>query len=121
MSDYTLGTMEARFAELIWSNEPLSSRELVAICETELDWKKSTTFTVLKRLCRKGLFQNAGGTVTSLLSREEFEARQSEEFVEERFGGSLPQFVAAFSRRKTLSDREIKELEQLIAAHRKKE
>ena len=119
MSDYTLGAMEARFAELIWTHEPLSSRELVSLCEKELSWKKSTTFTVLKRLCQKGIFQNENGTVTSLLSREDFAARQSEEFVADRFGGSLPQFLAAFTRRQRLSDAEIDELERLIAAHRR--
>ena len=118
MPEYKLGAMEMRFAELIWFNEPLSSRKLVELCEKELDWKKSTTFTVLKRLCQRGLFQNDNGTVTSLLSREEFASRQSEEFVDQSFGGSLPQFLAAFSRRKKLSDQEIEELEQLIEAHR---
>ena len=119
MSDFTLGTMEYRFVELIWTNEPLSSRELVMLCEKELSWKKSTTFTVLKRLCQKGILQNNSGTVTSLLSREEFSARQSEEFVAERFGGSLPQFLAAFTRRQKLTEREIEELERLIDAHRR--
>ena len=119
MSDCSLGAMEARFAELIWSNEPLSSRELVALCEAEFSWKKSTTFTVLKRLCQKGLFQNDRGTVTSLLSREDFAAQQSEEFVADRFGGSLPRFLAAFTRRQKLTEAEIQELEQLIAAQRR--
>ena len=119
MQEYRLGAMEMRFAELIWHNEPLSSGELVRLCEQELEWKKSTTFTVLKRLCQRGLFQNDHGTVTSLLSREEFEARQSKEFVDQSFGGSLPQFLAAFTRHQKLSDREIEELERLIDAHRR--
>jgi len=119
MSDYQLGVMETRFAQLIWEHEPLSSRDLVSLCEQTLDWKKSTTFTVLKRLCQRGFFKNESGTVTSLISREDFASRQSEEFIENRFGGSLPQFLAAFTRRKQLSDREIEELERLIEAHRR--
>lgn len=119
MSDYKLGAMEMRFAQLIWSHEPLSSGELVKLCEQELTWKKSTTYTILKRLCQRGLFQNHNGMVTSLLTQEEFASRQSEEFVEQSFNGSLPQFLAAFTRRKKLSDKEIEELEQLIETHRK--
>ena len=114
MSDLKLGAVEARFAELIWENEPLASGELVGLCERELQWKKSTTYTVLKRLCQRGIFQNNGGTVTSLLSREEFYARQSEEFVAESFRGSLPAFLAAFTRRKKLSEEEVEELKKLI-------
>lgn len=114
MQDYTLGAIEAKFAGLIWDNEPVSSGQLVKLCEKELGWKKSTTYTVLKRLCQKGLFQNKGGEVTSLLSREEFAGRQSEEFLQTAFDGSLPKFVAAFSRRKKLSEGEIAALQDLI-------
>lgn len=119
MAAYQLGAVETRFAELIWANAPISSGELVKLCEKELDWKKSTTYTVLKRLCQKGLFENRDGTVTALLSREEFGARQSEEFVEESFGGSLPRFLAAFTRRKKLSDQEIEALQALIDESRR--
>lgn len=87
---------ESRFADLIWANEPLASSQLVQLAQQELQWKKSTTYTVLKRLCSRGLFQNQSGTVSSLLSREEFYARQSEQFVQETFDGSLPAFLAAF-------------------------
>ena len=119
MSDYKLGEIEARFADLIWKYEPLTSGELVKLAEKELTWKKSTTYTVLRRLCEKGIFQNEGGQVTSLISREEFHAAQSEEFVNEAFSGSLPAFLAAFSHKKKLSEDEIAALEQIIADMRK--
>ena len=114
MADLRLGPVESHFAELIWDGEPISSTELVHLAQRELDWKKSTTYTVLKRLCEKGIFQNEGGVVTSRLSREEYTARQSEQFVEETFSGSLPAFLAAFTRRKKLSEEEIDQLQQLI-------
>ncbi|MBU5626319.1 BlaI/MecI/CopY family transcriptional regulator [Oscillibacter sp. MSJ-2] len=118
MTEYRLGAVETRFAELIWDNEPLSSGELVRLCERELEWKKSTTYTILRRLCERGIFQNSGGAVTSLLSRQEFYARQSEEFVDEAFHGSLPRFLTAFSMRKKLSKQEIDELQRFIDEHR---
>lgn len=98
----------------MWDKEPISSGDLVKLCEKELTWKKSTTYTMLRRLIDRGIFQNKGGTVSSLISRQEFSALQSEKFVEEAFGGSLPQFLAAFTMRKKLSDNEIKELQKLI-------
>lgn len=110
----TMGPLESRFADLIWSREPLQSRALVALAETELNWKPTTSYTVLKRLCDRGIFQNQGGTVTSLLSRADFYAMKSEQFVEETFDGSLPAFLTAFTRRKKLSDREIAQLQALI-------
>ena len=114
MADLRLGPVESRFAELIWDSEPISSTELVHLAERELEWKKSTTYTVLKRLCEKGIFQNEGGVVTSRLSREEYAARQSEQFVEETFSGSLPAFLTAFTRRKKLTEEEIDQLQRLI-------
>ncbi len=114
MSEYKLGAVEARFADMIWAQEPVSSGELAKLAQQELAWKKSTTYTVLKRLCERGLFQNEGGTVSALVSREDFYALQSEKFVEETFDGSLPAFLAAFGSRKKLSDKEIDELEKLI-------
>lgn len=114
MNDMRLGEVEARFADIIWRNEPLTSRRLSELAEKELAWKKSTTYTVLKRLCDRGIFRNEGGTVTSLLSKAEFHALRTEQFVEETFDGSLPAFLAAFSSRKKLSDAEIAELEQVI-------
>ena len=114
MADLRLGPVESHFAELIWDGEPISSTELVHLAERELEWKKSTTYTVLKRLCEKGIFQNEGGVVTSRLSREEYAARQSEQFVEETFSGSLPAFLTAFTRRKKLTEEEIDQLQRLI-------
>ena len=114
MADTRLGAVETRFADLIWAHEPLSSGELVRLCEKELHWKKSTTYTVLRRLCERGIFRNDSGTVTSLLSKEQFSAMQSEQFVEETFEGSLPRFLAAFSTRRKLSVEEIDALQALI-------
>ena len=114
MDDKKLGAVESRFADIIWSNEPLHSRELVKLCEAELSWKKPTTYTVLRRLCERGLFRNEGGLVTSVISREEFYAMQSERFVEENFSGNLPSFLAAFTRRRSLSKAEIDEIRRMI-------
>ena len=114
MSEYQLGAIESRFADIIWENEPISSTELARRSQTALNWKKSTTYTVLQRLCDKGLFRNEGGTVTSLLSREAFYALQSERFVEESFCGSLPAFLAAFTSRKRLSADEVEQLRRLV-------
>ncbi len=116
--EYKLGTMETRFAELIWNNEPLSSGELVKLCETEFYWKKSTTYTMLRRLCEKGLFQNNNSMVTSLMSKQEFDGLQSEMFVEETFNGSLPRFLTAFATRKKLSEKDIDELQRFIDQER---
>lgn len=114
MNELRMGAVESRFADMIWQNEPIASPELVRLAAGELQWKKSTTYTVLKRLCERGLFQNRDGVVTSLISREEFYAAQSEKFVEETFSGSLPAFLAAFTTRKKLSEAEINELQELI-------
>lgn len=109
-----LGIVEAQFAELIWAKEPIASGELVKLCEKELNWKKSTTYTVLKKLCERGIFQNKDGVVTSQLTRDEFNAVQSEQFVEDTFEGSLPAFLAAFTSRKPLSKEEAEEIRRLI-------
>ena len=118
MAQYKLGEVESAFAALIWDNEPLSSSRLVELCAQKLDWKKSTTYTVLRRLCERGIFQNEGGRVTARITREEFAARQSEEFVDQTFQGSLPQFLAAFTRRKKLSGEELDQLQRLIDENR---
>ena len=114
MDDLKLGAIEARFADLIWQHEPVGSGELVKLCQQELGWKKPTTYTVLRRLCERGLFRNENSVVTSCVSRGEFYARQSEKFVEETFAGSLPAFLAAFGSRKKLDEEEINQLQQLI-------
>lgn len=118
MAEYKLGEIEMRFADIIWQNEPLSSGELVKLCEKELNWKKSTTYTILHRVCDRELFQNEGGIVTSLVTKEEFLAGQSEKFVEDTFHGSLPKFLAAFTKRKKLSEKEIEELQRIIDENR---
>ena len=119
MSELRMGAIESRFADMIWENEPVPSPELVKLAERELNWKKSTTYTVLKRLCERGIFQNQGGIVTSLISRQDFYAVHSEKFVEETFSGSLPAFLAAFTTRKKLSEEEIAELQTLIDQSRR--
>lgn len=114
MSDMKLATVEQRFAELIWKHEPLSSGDLVKIAAIELNWKKSTTYTVLRKLCERGIFQNEGGLVTSLISRTEFDAIRSEAFVQDTFSGSLPAFLAAFTTRKSLTTKEIEDIRRMI-------
>ncbi len=112
--DAKLGMVEARFADIVWENEPLSTKELVAICAEELDWKRTTTYTVLKKLCDRGIFLTKDSVITSVISKKEFHAMQSEAFVKETFQGSLPAFIAAFTTRKALTQAEIEELEKLI-------
>lgn len=119
MKDMKLGVIESHFADIIWQNEPLPSGELVKLCKAELKWKKPTTYTVLRKLCERGIFQNVDGIVSSVISKEEFYAMQSEQFVNETFHGSLPAFLTAFTTRKKLSDKEIEELERLIQNNRR--
>ena len=119
MSELRKGTAEARFADIIWEKEPITSGQLAKIGLEEFNWKKNTSHTVIKRLCERGLFQNNGGTVTSLISREEYYARQCEKYVEDTFGGSLPAFIAAFGTRKQLSEAEVDELKKLIEGMRR--
>ena len=110
---------EYRFCLILWEHEPVTAVELARLCLEKLGWKRTTTYAILKRLCDRELFKNEGGTVTSLVSREEFYARQSEMFVEETFHGSLPAFLAAFGSRKKLSDSEIDELQKVIDSMRR--
>lgn len=117
MKDMKMGAIESRFADIIWQNEPLSTSELIRLSEEELNWKRTTTYTVLKRLSERGIFQNENGTVTSLISREEFYSLQSEKFVEETFQGSLPAFLAAFTKRKELTTDEVAEIRRLIDSY----
>ena len=115
MDETRLGPVEARFADLIWENAPLSSGELVKLCARELEWKKSTTYTVLKKLCERGIFRNEGGLVTPVLSRQDFYARQSRRFVDESFDGSLPAFLAAFASGGKLTARDLEDIRRLLA------
>ena len=117
MDNMKLGVVEARFAELIWANQPIPSGELVRLCQTELNWKKSTTYTVLKKLCDRGIFTNQGGTVTALISKDDFYSIQSESFLNETFNGSLPAFIAAFSKRKPLTKDEIDAIRTMIDSY----
>lgn len=114
MKEYKLAEGEARFAQLIWRKEPISSPELVKLCEKEFNWKKSTTYTVLKKLCDRGIFQNEKAVVTSLISEEEFHAYRSRKFVEDSFGGSIPKFLTAFMGGKKLTEKQAEEIKDLI-------
>ena len=119
MEKTKLGAGESRFADLIWANAPVASAVLVKLAKERLDWKRTTTYTVLKRLCEGGLFELTEGTVTALVSREEFYERQSREYVREAFDGSLPAFVAAFSRTSKLKPEDIEALQKLIDESRR--
>ena len=114
-----LGVIQERFADIVWANEPVSSGDLVKLCKEELNWKKPTTYTVLRKLCEKGLFQNVDGIVTSLIPRDEFYSAKSEQIIEESFDGSLPAFVAAFISRKSLTEKEADVIQRMIDAFRK--
>ncbi len=118
MEELKLGTVESKFADIIWENEPISSGQLVKLCGQQLDWKKSTTYTMLKRLCERGLFQNEKGMVSALMTKEEFGAAQSEKIIEESFDGSLPAFIAAFASRKKLSLDDVDEIQKMIDSYR---
>lgn len=115
-NEIQLGAVERRFADMIWENVPVTSSELVKLAEAAFGWKRTTTHTVIKRLCEKGLFANNKGTVTAVISREEFSARQSGQFVDSAFDGSLPAFIAAFTRNRRLSEEDVSEIRRLIDA-----
>ena len=117
--DLELGVVQERFADIVWANEPVGSGELVKLCEKELNWKKPTTYTVLRKLCEKRLLKNENGVVTSLISKEEFYSAKSEQIIEESFDGSLPAFVAAFISRKNLTEKEAEEIQHMIDTFRK--
>ncbi len=114
MSEYRLGEVEMRFANIIWNHEPLGSGELVKLAREELEWKKPTTYSILRKLCEKGIFKNEDTIVTSMISKEEYIAMQSERFVEDTFNGSLPSFLTSFALRKKLTEKEIIELQKFI-------
>ena len=119
MAEIKLGEMENRFARLIWENKNIPSGELVRLCERELNWKKSTTYTMLRRLCDKGIFVNDGGVVRVKMTEEELAAEKGEQLVNESYGGSLPKFLAAFADRKKLSSAELDEIQKMIDDYRK--
>lgn len=110
-----LGEVQEQFANIIWNHEPISSGELVKICERELNWKKPTTYTVLRKLCEKGLFRNSDGRVTAIVSRDEYKARRSEQVIDDVFEGSLPAFIAAFASSRKMTRQDFDEISKVIA------
>lgn len=114
MQGFILGAVEEKFADIVWDNAPISTADLIKRCEEELNWKRTTTYTVLKRLCEKGLFEMKDRTVSVLVSKKEFSSIQSEKFVDRAFNGSLPSFIAAFTSRKQLSEEEIAAIKKLL-------
>ena len=109
---------EYRFCEILWENEPVSSSALVRRCSEQLEWKKSTTYTVIRRLSERGVLKSENAVVTSLVSKEEVLTAESTEVVEKTFSGSLPSFIAAFTRKKPLTQKEIDEIQQIIDAYK---
>ena len=114
MGSIELAAVQERFADIVWANEPISSGDLVKICEKEMKWKKPTTYTVLRKLCEKGLLQNVDGIVSSLISKEEFYSAKSEQIIENSYEGSLPAFIAAFTSHKKLSKKDVDEIQKMI-------
>lgn len=114
MEEMKLAVVESKFADIIWNNEPIKSRELAKLCEARLEWKRTTTYTVLKKLCNRGIFKNENGVVSSVISRDDFYGLQGEQLVDEAFDGSLPAFIAAFTKRKSLSDQDIADIQKMI-------
>ena len=114
MGEIQMGAVESRFADIIWDNEPISSAELARQADKLLGWKKTTSYTVLRRLCDKGIFVNDRGRVTSAISRSEFYSMRSQRFVDETFNGSLPAFLAAFSAGKRLTADEVAQLRRIV-------
>ncbi len=112
---------EYRFCLIMWENEPVTAAELVKLCQQQLGWKRTTTYTVIKRLGERGVLKNEDGTVTALVSKEAAQAREIDELVEEKFQGSLPAFVAAFTKRKDISSAELEEVQRMIDQIRKGE
>lgn len=115
---YQLTDAELKFAELIWAEEPIASGELVKRCQQEFEWKKSTTYTFLKKLCEQNLFQNENAVVTALITKEQYVQTQGEQFVEKTFGGSLPRMIAAFMEHKKLSREQVLEIEKMIEEYK---
>jgi len=119
MTDVSMGQVESRFAALIWDNEPITAAELAKLADKELKWKKTTAYTALKRLCEKGIFRNDGGTVTAVLTREEYQARQSRKFLDDNCGGSIPVFLAAFTKPGNLSRKDLEDIRRMLDAYEK--
>ena len=118
MAEIKLGMVEARFADLIWHHAPMTTKELTQLCQQELNWKRTTTYTVLKKLCDRGIFCMKDSVITVLLSKDEFYAIQSEQFVQENFHGSLPAFIAAFTTRKAPTPEELSQIMEMIEQYK---
>ena len=114
MESYKLFDAEYKFVSLIWEREPINSTELMRVCQEELGWKKSTTYTVLRKLCERGILRNEDAVVTATVKREEAQRYESEALIEKSFAGSLPSFLTAFLGRKKLSAKEAAELKRII-------
>lgn len=112
---------EYRFCLILWENEPIKSKELVKLCQEKLGWKSTTTYTVIKRLAERGILKNENTIVSSLVSKDEVQAAEIDEMVEKKFEGSLPAFIAAFTRSQKLSDAEIDEVQDMIERYRRGE
>ena len=119
MKSFELGELQERFADIVWEHEPIASGELAKICERELNWKRPTTYTVLRKLCEKGVFANRDGIVVSLVSRGEFYSAKSKRIIEESYRGSLPEFIAAFKDQNSLSAQDIDEIQELINKYKR--
>lgn len=114
MEKYKLYDAEYKFVSLIWDNEPINSTDLVRLCADKLGWKKSTTYTVLKKLCERGILENRDATVTALVKREDVQRYESRAMLEKAFEGSLPKFLTAFLSDRKLSEQEAEELKRII-------
>ena len=119
VKDFELGALQERFADIVWEHEPIASGDLAKVCEKELKWKRPTTYTVLRKLCEKGILQNKDGIVSSLVSRREFYSAKSGQIIEDSYKGSLPAFIAAFTEQNSLSEADINEIQAMIDKYRK--
>lgn len=118
MAHYELGELQERFADIVWEHEPIASGDLAKICEKELNWKRPTTYTVLRKLCEKGLIKNEDGIVVSAITRDQYYSNRSRSIIDKSFGGSLPAFIVAFTSGRKLTQTEIDELQQMIDRYR---
>lgn len=118
MDKLNLCESEYRFASIVWENEPLGSGELVKLCNEKLGWKKSTTYTVLKKLCKRDILKNENATVSSIVKQEQVQKFESEQFLSKTFNGSLPQFIASFMSNRKLTKAEATELKKLIDSYK---
>lgn len=120
MEQVKLGLVEAQFADIVWKNAPLTTKELVRLCEKELNWARTTTYTVLKKLCVRGIFAMNDSLVTVLITKDEFQTLRSQQFVGAHFQGSLPAFIAAFTAKKPPSEKELAQIKEIIRSFEEK-